>query len=106
MRVREHPPLHHHVLPRGDTEPLGAELRDPLLRLEVHVDYPEAVAIPVDPLEVVLRTPEEVPIHRHALGRRTLKLGKTGAQEHHTSESYTLPFSATTSEAAHPFSVM
>jgi hypothetical protein len=39
----------------GLPEPFGAEFRDSLLGIEVDVDDPEPIAVPVDPLEVVLR---------------------------------------------------
>src|SRR5215510_13578834 len=71
------------IAPRRFTEPLRAELGDPLLRLEVHVDQPEAIAVPINPFEVVLRTPVKIPIHGRAVGCRTLELCETSAQEHH-----------------------
>src|SRR5262249_16880966 len=74
--------LRHRVALRCFVEPGGAQLRRALLRLEVHVDQPEAVAVPINPFEVVLRTPEEVPLHRHAIGRRTLELREVRAQKH------------------------
>src|SRR5215475_10608374 len=74
--------LHHRVAPRRLAEPLRADLRRALLRLEVHVDQPEAVAEAIYPLEVVLCAPEEVPIHRYAVCSRTLELREVSAQEH------------------------
>src|SRR5437899_7014174 len=47
-------PSDHRVAPGRLAEPLRAELRRALLRLEVHVDQPEAVAVAISPLEVVL----------------------------------------------------
>jgi hypothetical protein len=55
------------VLLFGLTEPLGAELRDPLQRVEVDIDQPEPAAIAFDTLEVVFGAPEEVPVHRYAV---------------------------------------
>lgn len=55
--------------------PLGADLRDPPLRPDVHVDQAGPVSVAVDPLEVVLRAPVEVAVHRHALRRRAAVLG-------------------------------
>src|SRR5215472_6742189 len=78
------PNLHHSVTLGGLTEPLRAELRCPLLSLEVHVDQPEAVAIPINPLEVVLCTPVEVTMHWYAVGRRTLEFCEASAHEHHS----------------------
>src|SRR4029450_11385903 len=52
-------PSDHRVLPRRLAEPLGAQLRDALERVEVDVYQPEAGAVTVPPLEVVLRAPEE-----------------------------------------------
>src|SRR5262249_19085261 len=75
--------LHHRVLPRCLPEPLGAELRRPLQRLEVDVDQPEPVAEAVHPLEVVLRTPVKVPVHGNAFRGGPLKLSEAGPQEHH-----------------------
>src|SRR5215831_8534720 len=75
--------LHHCVLPGRFPEPLSAQLRDSLQRVEVDVDQPEPVAETVNPLEIVLRTPEKVPVHRHAFRSRSLELAKAGAQEHH-----------------------
>jgi hypothetical protein len=66
--------LHPGVAGSRLSEPLGAELRNALLGLEVDVDQPEPVAEAIDPLEVVLRAPEEVAVHRHALRRRPLEL--------------------------------
>src|SRR5262245_42804920 len=40
----------HSVAPHRLAEPLGAQLRYSLLRLEVHVDQPEAIAVAIDPL--------------------------------------------------------
>src|SRR5262245_28255949 len=59
-----------------------AQLGRPLQRLEVHIDQPEAIAVAINPFEVVLCAPEEVPIHRYAVGGRTLELREAGAQEH------------------------
>src|SRR5262245_58236576 len=75
--------LNHGVAPGRLTEPLGAELRCPLLRREVDIDEPEAVAVAVEPFEVVLRAPEEIPVDRYALRRRALELTQVGAQKHH-----------------------
>src|SRR5262249_38208671 len=81
--VREtHSPLHHRVAARRFTEPLRAQLRCTLLRLEIHVDQSEAVAVAVDPLEVVLGTPQEVPAHWHTVGGGTPQLREVRAQEH------------------------
>jgi hypothetical protein len=44
------------------SEPLGAELRPAFQSVEVDVDKPEPVPIAVDPFEVVLAAPEEVPV--------------------------------------------
>src|SRR5262252_11096908 len=74
--------LRHRVAPRRLAEPRGAQLGCPLQRLEVHVDQPEAVAVAINPFEVVLCAPEEVSIHRDAIGGRALKLREVGAQEH------------------------
>src|SRR5690606_2672791 len=49
------PRSHDGVAACGLAEPLGAELRRPLERVEVHVDQAEPVAEAVPPLEVVLR---------------------------------------------------
>src|SRR5262249_60570305 len=53
------------ILSGSCSEPLGAELRDPLLGLEVHVDQPEPIAVAVDPLEVVLGAPVELAVYRY-----------------------------------------
>src|SRR5262245_8939324 len=63
-------PLHDGVAPGRFAEPSRAELRCPLLRLEVHVDQAEAVAVPGGPLEVVHQAPLEVAFDRNAVGRR------------------------------------
>src|SRR5262245_63033210 len=55
------------------TKPLRAQLRRALLGREIHVDQPEAVAVAINPCEVVLRTPEEVSVHGDAVGSRTLQ---------------------------------
>src|SRR5215831_18940828 len=73
---------HDRVAPCRLTEPFRTELRDPLLSLEVDINQSEAVAEAIGPLEVVLCAPEEVTIHRYAVGSRTLELGEVGAQEH------------------------
>src|SRR5262249_32679589 len=70
----------HRVLPPRLAEPLCAELRRPLRRLEVDVDQPEPVAEAVHPFEVVLRAPVEVPVHGHSLRRRPLQLLEAGAE--------------------------
>src|SRR5262245_24099006 len=62
--------LDHRVHARRLPEPVCAELRLALERLEVDVDQPEAVAVTVHPLEVVLRAPVKVPVHRYALRAR------------------------------------
>src|SRR5215212_183907 len=64
-------------------EPLRAELGLALEGVEVDVDQAEAVAVAVDPLQVVLGAPGEVAGHRHALGGRPLQLAQAGPQEHH-----------------------
>src|SRR5262245_8461167 len=74
--------LRHRVPPRGLTEERRAQLRHAFLRLEVNIDQPEAVAVAINPFEVVLCAPVEVPIHRYAVGGRTLELCEAGAQEH------------------------
>src|SRR5262245_30268241 len=61
---------------------MRAELRRSLLRLEVHVDQSEAVAVAINPFKVVLYAPEEVPAHWDALGSRTVELREIRAQEH------------------------
>src|SRR5262245_29735870 len=63
-------------------KPLRAQLRYALLGLEVHVDQAEAVAVTINPFEVVLRTPEEVSVHGDAIGSRTLQLREVRTQEH------------------------
>src|SRR5215813_8776480 len=75
-------PLHDRVAPCRFAEPRRAQLGRALLRLEVDVDQPEAVPVPINPFEVVLRTPEEVPLHRYTIGRGTLELRKVRAQKH------------------------
>src|SRR5215467_11457208 len=52
--------LHHPVARGGLAEPHGAQLGRALLRREVHVHEAEAVAVAVDPFEVVHRAPLEV----------------------------------------------
>src|SRR5262245_53910390 len=74
--------LHDCVAPRRFTEPLRAQLRRPFLRLEVDIDDPEAVAVAVNPFEIVLGAPEKVPTHRYSVGSCTLQLREVGAQEH------------------------
>ena len=74
--------LDHRILSRCLAKPLGAELRRPLERFEVEVDQSEAVAEAGVPLEVVLRAPVEVSVHRHALGGCPLELSKASAQAH------------------------
>src|SRR5829696_2021220 len=73
----------HRVLPCRLAEPFCAELRNPLLGLEIDVDEPEPVAEAVHPLEVVLGDPEEVTIHRNAVRDRRLELREVRPQEHH-----------------------
>jgi hypothetical protein len=58
------------------TAPLGAELRDPLQRVEVDIDQPEPAAVAVDPLDVVLGALEEIPVHRYAVGGGALQLAE------------------------------
>src|SRR5262245_2083490 len=70
------------VVHRRLAEPRGAHLGHPLLRLEVHVHQPEAIAVSVVPLEVVHRAPLEVALDRHAVGRRPLELRQAGAEVH------------------------
>src|SRR3712207_3824089 len=74
----------HGVLPRTLAEECGAELRRPLLSLEVHVDDPEAVAVAGHPLEIIHHAPLKVALHRHAVGGRPLELRQEGAQEQDT----------------------
>src|SRR5262249_50041499 len=71
------------VAPGCFTEPVGAELRSPLERVEVDVDEPEPVAVAVDPLEVGLRAPGEVAVPRPSFGGWAVELPEAGAQEHH-----------------------
>src|SRR4051794_15692522 len=66
----------------GLFEPRGAQLGRPLERLEVDVHQSEAVAEAGRPLEVVLRTPMEVAVDRHALRDGALELAQRGAHEH------------------------
>ena len=75
-------PLHHGVARSRISEPLGAELRDPLLSLEVDVNQPEPIAVAIPPFEIVLRAPEEVTIHRHPVGSRSLKFLQVRTQKH------------------------
>src|SRR5262245_46832767 len=63
-------------------KPLRAQLRYALLRLEVHVDQSEAVAVTINPFEVVLCTPQEVSMHRDTVGGCTLELREVRTQEH------------------------
>jgi len=74
--------LQHRILPRGFPEPLRAQLRDPLQRVEIHIHDPEPVAEAISPLQIVLGAPQEVVVHRHAVGGRSLELPKAGPQEH------------------------
>src|SRR3712207_6294918 len=71
------------VPPRGLPEPFGAELRDPLLGVEVDVDHAEPVAEAGVPLEVVLRAPVEVAVDGDSFGGGPVQLPEAGAQEHH-----------------------
>src|SRR5215471_13106077 len=71
--------LHNSIPTCRLAEPLRAKLGRPLLRLEVHVNDAEAIAVAVDPFEVVLCAPEEVPIHRYAVGDCTLELREVSA---------------------------
>src|SRR5215510_14004699 len=70
------------IAARCFAEERRAQLGRPLQRLEVHIDQPEAIAVDINPFEVVLRAPEEVPIHRYTVGGRTLELREAGVQEH------------------------
>src|SRR5690606_9378003 len=66
------------------SEPFGTQLRGALEGVEVDIDQPEAGPIAIHPLEVVLRTPKEVPIDRNPLGRGPLQLPEASTEEHHT----------------------
>jgi hypothetical protein len=72
------PPLRHRVASCGFTEPVGARLGRPFLRLESQRARSEAVAVAGVPLEIVHRAPLEVPLHGHAVGGRPLKLRQVG----------------------------
>src|SRR5262245_45553728 len=74
--------LRNGVPPCRLAKPLRAELRRAFLSLVVHVDQPEAVAKAVDPFEVVLSAPQEIPTHRYAISGRALQLCEVRAQEH------------------------
>src|SRR5262245_26484827 len=73
---------YHGVASRRFAKPHCAELGRAFLSLEVHIDDPESVAESIHPLKVVLSAPEEVPVYRHPVRRRTLKLRQVSAQEH------------------------
>src|SRR5262249_32374241 len=73
---------YYRVAPNRFAKPHRAELRCTLLRFEIHVDEPEPVAESIHPLKVVLRAPEEVPMYRHTVDCRPLKLRQVSAQEH------------------------
>ncbi|MCK7532423.1 MAG: hypothetical protein MZV63_16020 [Marinilabiliales bacterium] len=62
---------------------VGAELRRPLLRGEVHVMQAETVRVAVGPLEVVHQAPQEVALHGHAIRRRALELRQIVPEVHH-----------------------
>src|SRR5262245_59095009 len=70
--------LRYHVAARRLAEPRSTCLRRALLRLEVHVHQPEAVAEAKGPLEVVHRAPLEVALDRHAVGSGALELRQVG----------------------------
>src|SRR5262245_15926401 len=72
------------VLAGGVLEPLRTQLGDALLRLEVHVDQAEAVAVAVDPLEIVLGAPVEVAVYRHAFVGCPLEIVQASSHEHHS----------------------
>src|SRR5213076_12665 len=50
--------------------PVEAVLRNALERRVVDVDDPEALRVPVRPLEVVEQAPDEVALHGNAVGHR------------------------------------
>ena len=98
--------LHDRVAPGCLAGPRDPKLRRTLLRVEVHVNQPEAVAEAGPPLEVVHQAPLEVTLDRNAVGGRPLELRHVSAQEHDRSVSWTVPSSSNTSLVAQPFSVM
>lgn len=82
--MHAHVGLFNHVAPRRFAEPQRAQLGRSFLGLEVHIDQPEAVAVAVDPLEVVHRAPVEAALERNAFGRGALLPHHAVAQVHHT----------------------
>src|SRR5690606_32453718 len=71
----------HGVLACCLPEPRGAELRDPLLRLEIDVSQAEPVTEACVPFQVVLRAPVEVAVQRHPFRGCALQLAETCTQE-------------------------
>src|SRR5690348_4308978 len=77
------PPSRPHGVPRDHVAiERCAQLRDALLRLEIHVIEPEALLEAEDPLEIVHQAPEEIAAHRSALGDGALQLHQVIAQVH------------------------
>jgi hypothetical protein len=64
------------IAPRYLAEPRRAQLWCPLQRCHVYPEQSELWFVAQDPFEVVHCAPVEPTAHRHALGRRPLKLGE------------------------------
>src|SRR5262249_8810615 len=76
------PALPHRVARRTFPEPPGPQFGRAYLRFEIDVHQAEAVTEPVDPLEIVLCTREEISIDWYTVGCCALQLREVGAQKH------------------------
>ena len=74
--------LHHRVVRNRLAEPGRAELRRPLLRLEVDIDEAEPGGKTVAPFEIIHQAPVKVALDGHPFRGRPAQMPEVVAQEH------------------------